>query len=180
MAHKKSLEALDRNPRDLRKNDQLLGGSLLLLFGDFLQTLPVIPNSIPADELNACLKTSLLWKCVKRFTLKSSMRVRFFRNETAQQFAHILKQIGESTFSADTNDEISFTDDFCTQVKTVQELINKRFPGIAENYKTHDWLCERTSLAAENDAVHELNSRIQEMIPGPVTEYRSIDTVVMQ
>ncbi|GBM89301.1 hypothetical protein AVEN_88466-1 [Araneus ventricosus] len=42
MAHKKSLEALDRTLRDLRKNDQLLGGSLLLLAGDFRQPLPVI------------------------------------------------------------------------------------------------------------------------------------------
>ncbi|GBN93112.1 hypothetical protein AVEN_105723-1 [Araneus ventricosus] len=151
MAHKKSLEALDMNPRDLRKNEQLLGGSLHLLVGDFRQTLPVIPNSIPADELNACLKTSLLWKFVKRFTLKSNMRVRFFRNETAQHFAHILKQIGESTFSTDSNDEISFTDDFCTQVKTVQELINKIYPGIAENYKNHDWLCERAILAAKHN-----------------------------
>ncbi|GBN01896.1 hypothetical protein AVEN_137406-1 [Araneus ventricosus] len=98
MAHKKSLEALDRILRDLRKNDQLLGGSLLLLAGDFRQTLPVIPNSTPADELNACLKTSPFWKFVKRFTLKSNMRVRFCRNETAQHFADILQQIGEGTF----------------------------------------------------------------------------------
>ncbi|GBN73469.1 hypothetical protein AVEN_137961-1 [Araneus ventricosus] len=59
IAHKKSLEALGRTLRDLRKNDQLLGGSLLLLAVDFRQTLPVIPNSTPADELNACLKTSI-------------------------------------------------------------------------------------------------------------------------
>ncbi|GBM81941.1 hypothetical protein AVEN_4094-1 [Araneus ventricosus] len=57
MAHKKSLEALDRTLRDLRKNDRFLGGSLLLLASDFGQILPVIPNSTPADELNACFKT---------------------------------------------------------------------------------------------------------------------------
>ncbi|GBM60723.1 hypothetical protein AVEN_147978-1 [Araneus ventricosus] len=90
MAHKKSLEALDRTLRDLKKNDQLLGGSLLLLAGDFRQTLLVIPNSTPADKLNACLKTSPLWKFVKIFTLKSNIRVRFCRNETAQHLADIL------------------------------------------------------------------------------------------
>ncbi|GBN42038.1 hypothetical protein AVEN_126136-1 [Araneus ventricosus] len=177
MAHKKSLEALDGTTlRDLRKNDQLLGGSLLLLAGDFRQTLPVIPNSTPADELNACLKTSPLWKFVKRFTLKSNMRVRFCRNETAEHFADILQEIGEGAFPTDSNSEISFTDDFSTQVKTVQELINEIYPGIAENYKNHDWLYERAILATKNDVVHELHTRIKEMIP--VTEYRSIDTVV--
>ncbi|GBN57091.1 hypothetical protein AVEN_161874-1 [Araneus ventricosus] len=68
MVHKKSLEALGRTLRDLRKIDQLVGKSLLLFNGDFRQTLSVIQNS--ADELKACLKTTSLWKLVKRFTLK--------------------------------------------------------------------------------------------------------------
>ncbi|XP_053967967.1 ATP-dependent DNA helicase PIF1-like [Anastrepha ludens] len=61
MAHKKSLEALDRSLRDLRGNDQPMGGALLLLAGDFRQILPVIPKGTAADEVNACLKSSYLW-----------------------------------------------------------------------------------------------------------------------
>ncbi|GBN16937.1 hypothetical protein AVEN_253635-1 [Araneus ventricosus] len=64
------------------------------------------------------------------------------------------------------------------KLKRFKNMVSKIYPGIAENYKNRDWLCETAILAAKNDAVHELNSRIQEMIPGPVTEYRSIDTVV--
>ncbi|UYV78243.1 hypothetical protein LAZ67_16000653 [Cordylochernes scorpioides] len=55
MAHKKGLEALDRTLKDLRANGNSFGGALILLSGDFRQTLPVIPRSTPADELNACL-----------------------------------------------------------------------------------------------------------------------------
>lgn len=58
MAHKKALEALDRTLKDLRKNDHPMGKSVILLAGDFRQTLPIIPRSTPADELNACLKAS--------------------------------------------------------------------------------------------------------------------------
>ncbi|KFM59871.1 ATP-dependent helicase RRM3, partial [Stegodyphus mimosarum] len=61
MAHKKSLEAHHRTLKDLRGNEQLFGGALILLAGDFRQTLPVIPHSTPADELNASLKSSVLW-----------------------------------------------------------------------------------------------------------------------
>lgn len=60
MAHKKSLEALDRTLQDLRGNAQRFGGALILLAGDFRQTLPVIPKSTPADELNACLRSGLM------------------------------------------------------------------------------------------------------------------------
>ena len=56
MAHKRALEALDLTLRDFRESQQPFGGALLLLSGYFRQTLPVIPRSNPADELNACLK----------------------------------------------------------------------------------------------------------------------------
>lgn len=53
MAHKKSLEALDRTLRDLRSKNEMFGRALVLLAGDFRQTLPVIPRATVADELAA-------------------------------------------------------------------------------------------------------------------------------
>jgi PIF1 helicase. len=44
MAHKHSLEAFNRSMQDLKGNNELFGGTVLLLFGDFRQTLPVIPS----------------------------------------------------------------------------------------------------------------------------------------
>lgn len=66
MSHKKALEALDRTVRDLRRNARIFGGALILLSGDFRQTLPVISRSTPADELNACLKSSVLWRHLQK------------------------------------------------------------------------------------------------------------------
>ncbi|CAG9773575.1 unnamed protein product [Ceutorhynchus assimilis] len=54
MAHKKSLEAMDRTLQELRGNSEVMGGALPILSGDFRQTL--IPESTLADEINACLK----------------------------------------------------------------------------------------------------------------------------
>ena len=42
MAHKKSLEALERTMKNLRNNQNRFGGTMILLAGDFRQTLPVI------------------------------------------------------------------------------------------------------------------------------------------
>ncbi|XP_026475762.1 uncharacterized protein LOC113380956 [Ctenocephalides felis] len=74
MAHKHSLEALDRSLKDI-KNNCLFGGCLLLLSGDFRQTLPIIPRATRADEINACLKKSYLWRHVKKLYLSVNIRV---------------------------------------------------------------------------------------------------------
>ncbi|KAJ8881804.1 hypothetical protein PR048_018290 [Dryococelus australis] len=60
MAHKYLLEALNRTLKNLRGNNRFFSGALLLSPGDFRQTLPVIPCSTYADEINACLKSSPL------------------------------------------------------------------------------------------------------------------------
>lgn len=43
MLHKSALEALDISLRDIRRNSHIMGGIVLVLAGDFRQTLPVIP-----------------------------------------------------------------------------------------------------------------------------------------
>lgn len=43
MTHKHSLEAFHRTMQDLKGNNKLFSGTVLLLSGDFRQTLPVIP-----------------------------------------------------------------------------------------------------------------------------------------
>jgi ATP-dependent DNA helicase PIF1 len=57
-------------------------------------------------------------------------------------------------------------------------LIHKVFPNIANNFKSHHWLSERAILAAENNDVNAINSRMLNDIPGESTTYGSIDTVI--
>ncbi|KAI8764115.1 ATP-dependent DNA helicase pif1 [Biomphalaria glabrata] len=73
MSHKRAIEAIDMLMQDLKNSKALMGGVVVMLAGDFRQTLPVIPKSTPADELNACLTASYLWKYVEKITLKTNM-----------------------------------------------------------------------------------------------------------
>ncbi|XP_054745874.1 ATP-dependent DNA helicase pif1-like [Anastrepha obliqua] len=75
IAHKKSLEALNFTLKDFRRNNNIFGGLMILLAGDFRQTLPVISRGTPADELNACLKASPLWNNVNTLSLTTNIRV---------------------------------------------------------------------------------------------------------
>jgi hypothetical protein len=53
MAHRYALEALNHTLQDLRNNGKNMGGVVVLIAGDFRQTLPVIPKGTMADELKA-------------------------------------------------------------------------------------------------------------------------------
>ncbi|UYV83333.1 hypothetical protein LAZ67_23000609 [Cordylochernes scorpioides] len=127
MAHKKGLEALDRTLKDLRANGNSFGGALILLSGDFRQTLPVIPRSTPADELNACLKSSVLWPQVKNLMLKTNMRVHLQNDAPAERFAKQLLNIGNGKMTIDpTSQCITLPTSFCTLSSSKEELIQKR------------------------------------------------------
>ena len=179
MAHKQALEALNRTLQDICSSEKLMGGVVLLLAGDFRQTLPVIPKGTMADELKACLKSSYLWRHVHRLELKTNMRVHLQGDVAAGQFAQQLLNLGDGKIAADpANGLISFPNDFCNIVDSMETLKTKVFPDIRRYYNNHKWLRERAILAPKNNTVNSINLQIQQQLPGQEVSYKSIDTVV--
>ena len=178
MAHKRALEALDRTLKDLRNDSRHFGGAMILLSGDFRQTLPVIPRSTAADEINASLKSSYLWRYVMKLQLSSNMRVALLNDLSAEDFSMQLLNIGNGRVPVDKSTGlISFPPNFCTFVSSKDELINKVFPDIIANHKKNKWLSERAILAAKNKDVDDLNILIQNQIFGTLHSFKSIDCV---
>lgn len=172
MAHKKSLEALDRTLRDLRGNQRMFGGALILLAGDFRQTLPVLPRSTAADEINACLKSSYLWRHVKTLKLETNVRVQLQNDPSADEFSKQLLDIGNGRIPIDSlSGLITLPINFCRFIQSKEELIQSVFPNIEQQYKNHDWLSERAILAGKNKDVNELNTAIQYNIPSRLISY---------
>ncbi|UYV64484.1 hypothetical protein LAZ67_3000923 [Cordylochernes scorpioides] len=178
MAHKIALEALDRTLQDIRDDPQPMGGLVVLLAGDFRQTLPVVTRGTPADELNACLKSSYLWSHIVKMHLTVNMRVQLHNDTTAAQFADELLKIGEGQLETDSEGNIQFSNTFCQVVESSESLYEKVFPNIGVNYLSEEWLCARTILAPKNNTVLEINNTILNSIPGESKIYRSIDTMV--
>jgi hypothetical protein len=87
MAHKRALKALNRTMKDLRNDSRCFGGAIILLSGDFRQTPLVIPRTSAADEINACLKSSTLWRYVKKLQLTTNMRVALLNHPCAEDFS---------------------------------------------------------------------------------------------
>jgi hypothetical protein len=113
-------------------------GAVTVLAGDFRQTLPVIPRSTPADELNACQKASYLWRHVQKSTLSTNTRVHLVGDTTAQNFANKLLNLGNGEFSTDPKTNmIIFPPDFCQVVSSVQEIVENVLKEILNNYRNH-------------------------------------------
>lgn len=101
MAHKRALEALNRTLKDLRNDSRCFGGAMILLSGDFRQILPVIPRSTAVDEINTCLKSSNLWRYVKKLQLTTNMRVTLLNDTSAEDFSEQLLTIGNGQVPVD-------------------------------------------------------------------------------
>ncbi|GFT09070.1 hypothetical protein TNCV_4105332 [Trichonephila clavipes] len=142
MSHKKALEALDRTLRDFRGNRRIFGGALILLSGDFRQTLPIIPRSTPTDELHACLKSSVLWRHLQKLTLKTNMRVQLQRDASAGNFAKQLMDIGNGRMEIDESTQcITLPANFLAKnidVNTINFTIQHGIPSETTTYKSID------------------------------------------
>ncbi|KAK7003156.1 hypothetical protein BgiMline_004587 [Biomphalaria glabrata] len=178
MSHKRALEAVDMLMQDLKNSKALMGGVVVMLAGDFRQTLPVIPKSTPADELNACLKASYLWKYVEKITLKTNMRVQLSEDQNAANFSKQLLTIGDGKVPIDSNGFINFPSQFCNIVKSLEVLKSNVFCNLPENFRNHEWLCERAILAPTNDSVNRINIDILNQLPDDCKLYKSIDSTL--
>ncbi|GBO34909.1 hypothetical protein AVEN_11323-1 [Araneus ventricosus] len=115
--------------RDLRNDNRIMGGVIILLSGDFRQILPTISRTTPADELNACLKASELWQYVQRITL--TIRAHILGDISSENFAKQLLRLSEGKLpTKDASDLFSISFDFCVSVPSLKDLIRHVIPDI--------------------------------------------------
>lgn len=180
MSHKKSLEAVDELLRDLTGRNELMGGIVVVLAGDFRQTLPVIVRGNAADMLDACLKRSALWNRVQSMPLRTNMRVHNTHDPCAESFSKNLLDLGNGVHHV--NEEIECMVEmgsFCKTVDNRESLFDSVFPNFRVNNTDPEWLCGRAISAPTNAITNDLNDWILSQVPN-VREhlYKSIDTVI--
>ncbi|GFY10859.1 ATP-dependent DNA helicase [Trichonephila clavipes] len=78
-----------------------MGGVVVLLAGNFRQTLPVIERGTAADKLNACLKASYLWTKVEKLYLTTNLRILLISNIESGAYAQKLLEIDEGYLDTD-------------------------------------------------------------------------------
>ncbi|GFS77837.1 ATP-dependent DNA helicase [Trichonephila clavipes] len=91
--HKSIVEELCKN---FNNHKEVFSGAVVLMSGDFRLTLPVIPRSTFAQEMNACLKESFLWQNGETLRLTINMRVHLQDDQSGQILSNQLLDIGNS------------------------------------------------------------------------------------
>lgn len=138
----------------------------------------VVPHLTRADEHNA---SSVLWRHGQKFTLKINVRVQLQHHVYVQRFEKQLLDNGNRKMANnESTQSVTVPKNFCKITSTANELIQKVFTNIAQNYNNHQWLGARAILAAKNNDVNAINFKIQNEIPGEATTYKSIDTIMNQ
>lgn len=106
--HCHAVEAVDCTLRDICSNPQPFGGITVVLGGNFLQTLPVIPRGSHEDIVDATIQCSALWEHAEVLHLHQNMRLEQ-GDVDAQEFAQWLLKVRHGQ-NMNTNSQIQFPD----------------------------------------------------------------------
>ncbi|KAG5537194.1 hypothetical protein RHGRI_024582 [Rhododendron griersonianum] len=177
MAKRQIIEALDNLLRDITEVDNLFGGKVVVLGGDFRQVLPVIPKGTKEDCIDASLVRSYIWGSLTKFMLKENMRAR-----TDPAFSNYLLRVGNGEESCNLNDEITISPSMIIlpdpNVAAIEQLINFVFPDLQQYSVDAISMTQSAILAPRNDSVDQINELLINRFPGKQHVYMSIDETV--
>ena len=158
MSSKLAFKCLDRTLRDLCDCDKLFANKIVLMAGDFRQTLPIVRHGRREDIIRLSIKQSFIWNDVDMFELTENLRL---GGEASQkEFAEYLLKIGEDKIEKDENEEIELQKDLISKAKSLEEFLDFFYPNDKFTEDNHDQFSNTAILAPLSKDVHELNEVI--------------------
>ena len=174
MLHKDAYRALHDTLCDIMdfrdpKTAPTFAGKVVVVGGDFRQTLPVVPNGGRGEAVNACLKASPLWDDFRELRLTGNQRVRRVEDPARrQQFADFvawLQQLGDGDLPVCPEvgeDCIALQEHLISKTSTPEELMARVIgggrPGGGINTATAEELTSSAVLTPLHSDVNALNA----------------------
>jgi hypothetical protein len=162
--HRFAFEAVDRTLRDLCDSNDLFGGIMMVLGGDFLQTLPVVKTNLCSPVVYACLLSSPLWPAIRSNVLKLERNMRVGSSVEDQSFASWLRQLATGALNSEDQTVVLPRSILCPS-DTIEDLIAHIYPDIAHCHPD-SYFMERCILAPRNMGTNEINANILSSFPG--------------
>lgn len=156
MIPRKALKLIESSLRDICETEIPFGGKVIILGGDFRQTLPVIKYGTKSIIIKETIKSLEFWKLFHKIFLQTNMR------SIDNTFSKMLLEIGNGAID---NFDISKykTTDVCTQIFGKQLDASSNFS-------------DRVILCPHNEETNSINEIILSKLPGSYKIYYSVDT----
>ena len=173
MLPKEGLRCIDAILRELLKVDKPFGGKVIVIGGDFRQTLPVVPHGSKVEIIETCIKSSPLWRHFRKVSLKTNMR-----SNGQNEFNNWLLEVGSGTSGAInglSEGMIQIPADIVTSKSIVEAIYGKT----VQHLSTDD-LTKRVILASTNEICLNINKEIIRQLCGEERIYYSADSIVSE
>ncbi|KAL7078123.1 hypothetical protein ACQ4LE_002796 [Meloidogyne hapla] len=169
MVHKRALVTIDLKLKEIMNSNIDFGGKVMMMAGDFRQTLPIQKHATRAEICDLTVKRTRYWKSARKFRLKKNMRAL----DKEKDFAKDLLEIGSGKYDIDIKydkDEMILPIDCISKGDLVEEIF-----GYAIADSNWNQMANMAIVAPKNVDVKDLNSKVLNMLPGNEILYKSID-----
>ncbi|GAA0157450.1 DNA helicase [Lithospermum erythrorhizon] len=174
MANKSVIHALNKLLQDLCENSRPFGGKLIVFGGDFRQVLPVVRGGGRADQVDASIVSSNLWKHFKKLELTDNMRAK-----EDPGFVDFLMRIGNGEELINCRGEIEIPQPmlipYTSMEESIEALISYVYPDMRLFEKHPFEMMKRAILCPKNEFIDDINSRLIKRISGQEFIYISDD-----
>jgi hypothetical protein len=169
MAPNCALKSINRLLQDIMQNKNPFGGKVLLLGGDFRQTLPVVPHGSRSAVVEASVKFNQLWKQFQILKITNNVR------SNDPEFSDWLIKLGDGNLSNDiglAEDIIEIPDKHICHGSIVKEIFgDKLTPDDVERFSKMAILCPK------NSDVDAINEEVLNILEGETVTYLSSDSI---
>ena len=181
MCHRHCIECVDRTLRDITEVEMPFGGKIVLFAGDFRQILPVVRGGSRAQIVNACMKSSPLYRNIKSVELTENMRLEALRQDPqasreALEFPNFLLKEGDGKVEMDAHGNIQLPP-YIRKIFETANLCEHIYAEIEQKYNDKEWLKNRTILTTKNRTLKLINDSVGSKFPGELRTYLSADKV---
>ena len=185
MLDNRLLQALDECLKDLMDTEVVFGGKVVVLSGDFRQTLPVVKGASRAGIVARCLNQHALWSYIEVVKLTQNMRVMASGDPRLVAWDQWLSRVGDGL----DGDNISLDEERCFRIRentnkepraeaeSLEKVIDAVFPNLNTNLGDSSWLEGRAILTPLNKDVDHINDTMVKRTPGLEVVLRSADSV---
>ncbi|KAG2194766.1 hypothetical protein INT47_012068 [Mucor saturninus] len=156
------------------------GRKVVVLGGDFRQTLPIIKFGSLSDVIDACVINSVLFRDCRVLRLKRNMTLTgdsILDNGTP--FQDYLLEVGEGRCQV-YDQYVSIPASIVTYAESIEDVVTDVFGdslSTEDCYKNRKFIVSKAILAAHNSTVDEINELATEKLPGIAMVYLPDDSI---